>query len=205
MAIVIPISKSDHARIAVAIKSAEARTAAEIVCVLARRASDYAYVPPLWAAVVALIAPWPMILFTSMSVRAIFASQISVFIVAALIFSWRPLRFALAPRFIKRERARRAAFEQFYTRGVANTTNRAGVLIFVSLAERYAHIVADESVCQKVAQEEWRGPLDVLCSHLHERRIADGFIEAIDGCADILSGEFPPGGENELPDKIYVI
>jgi|APFre7841882630_1041343.scaffolds.fasta_scaffold47826_2 putative membrane protein len=205
MTIVIPISRNDHARISAAIKAAERKTAAEIVCVLARRSSDYAYVPALWAAVVALTAPWPLILFTSMSVRAIYLTQIVVFIVAALLFSWKPLRFALTPRFVKRERAHRAAIEQFYTRGVANTKNRSGVLIFASLAERRAHILADEGIAAKIDDSEWRRALELLLDHLREKRIADGFIEAIDECATILSKHSPPGGQNELPDKIYVM
>jgi putative membrane protein len=205
MPIVIPISRADHARISAAIKAAERKTAAEIVCVLARRSSDYAYVPALWAAVAALSAPWPMILFTSMSVRAIYLTQIVVFIVAALIFSWSPIRFALTPRFVKRERVRRAAVEQFYTRGVANTKNRSGVLIFASLAERRAHILADEGISAKVDDSEWRRALDLLLDHVREKRIADGYIEAIAECATILSKHAPPDGENDLPDKIYVM
>jgi putative membrane protein len=201
----MPFSRTDHARVAAAIKAAELKTAAEIVCVLARRSSSYSYVPALWAAVAALAAPWPLIAFTTLSVRAIYAAQIGVFVAAALIFAWEPLRFAMTPRPVKRERAHRAAREQFFTRGVANTKNRSGVLIFVSLAERYAHILADEGVAAKVGDDEWRAALNLLRSHLKERRIADGFIEAIDECARILAKHVPPGGDNELPDKIYVM
>jgi putative membrane protein len=196
-------SRADHARIAAAIKAAENKTSAEIVCVLARRSSNYSYVPTLWAAVVSLAAPWPLIVFSGLSVRAIYAVQIGVFIVAAAIFSWRPLRFWLTPRAVQRERAHRAAVEQFFTRGVANTKDRCGVLIFVSLAERYAQILADEGVAVKVSQDEWRKALDMLRARLQEKRIADGFVEAIEECASVLSNHAPPGGHNELPDKMY--
>jgi putative membrane protein len=202
----MPISKDDHARIAAAIKAAEARTAGEIVCVLARRSSDYSYVPTLWAAALALLLPWPLILFTSWSVRAIYATQIIVFIVAAVVLAWEPLRFALTPRRIKRARAHRAAVEQFFARGVDNTKDRMGVLIFVSLAERYARIVADDGVAAKIADREWRAALDLLLSHMRERRIADGFTVAIEECARILAAHAPPPrGQDELPNRIYVM
>jgi putative membrane protein len=202
----MPITRADHARIAAAIKAAETKTASEIVCVLARRSSDYSYVPALWAAALALILPWPLILFTSWSVRMIYVVQIIAFIVAAAIFAWEPLRFALTPRPIKRERAHRAAIEQFFTRGVDNTKDRMGVLIFVSLAERYARIIADDGVAGKIADDEWRAALELLLGYLKERRIADGFIVAIDECARILSAHAPPpGGHDELPNKIYVM
>ncbi|MBI1866925.1 MAG: TPM domain-containing protein [Methylocystis sp.] len=199
------ITREDHARIAQAIKAAEQCTAGEIVCVLARRSSDYSYVPTLWAAFAALTAPWPLIVFTQLGVRTIFAIQIGVFIIAALAFSWPPLRLALTPRAVKRARAHREALEQFFTRGVARTKDRAGVLIFVSLAERYARIIADEGVAAKISNEEWRKALDLLRAHMRDGRIADGFIAAIDECARILSAHVPPGGRRELPDRIYVM
>ncbi len=201
----MPISREDYARIAGAIKAAEQRTAGEIVCVLARRSSDYSYVPPLWAALIALVTPWPLIVFTELGVRTIFVIQIVVFIVAAAIVSWPPLRLAATPRLVKRARAHRAGIEQFFTRGVAGTKERTGVLIFVSLGERYARIVADEGIAAKIGEDQWRGALDLLRAHMREGRVADGFVAAIEECARILSAHVPPGGREELPDRIYVI
>jgi len=80
--------------------------------------------------------------------------QIAVFISAALVFSWRPLRLLLVPRAVRRTRAHRAALEQFVVRRIAHTKGRTGVLIFVSLAERYARIIADEGIAQKVHNSE---------------------------------------------------
>jgi len=51
------ISESDKTRIADAIRAAEARTAGEIFCVIARHSSDYWLVPIAWAAAVALLTP----------------------------------------------------------------------------------------------------------------------------------------------------
>jgi putative membrane protein len=199
------LTQEDYRRIAEAIRAAEQKTAAEIVCVLARRSSDYAYAPPLWGAFAALASPWPLMAFTHLHERTIFLVQIAVFIVATLLFSWAPLRFALTPRPVKRARAHRAALEQFFTRGVAATRERNGVLIFVSLAERYARIVADEGVAAKIPQEEWQGALDLLRDYMRDGEIADGYLVAIDECARLLSRHVPPGGHDELPNKIYLM
>ena len=75
-----------------AIREAEKRTSGQIVCVLAHSSSGYAYVPILWASVLALAAPWPLIEFTQWSVQRIFALQVVVFIVAGFLVSWMPLR-----------------------------------------------------------------------------------------------------------------
>jgi putative membrane protein len=200
------LTAQDIDRIAATIRLAEETTSGEIVCVLARRSSDYAYVPPLWGAFVALASPWPMLLFTDLSSREIFAAQIAIFIVATLFVSWGPVRFLLTPRAVKRARAARAAIEQFLSRGVSATKGRTGVLIFVSCAERYARIVADDAIAAKIANEEWQGALDLLLQDMRQEKVADGFIAAIEECARLLARHAPPESSgDELPDKIYVI
>lgn len=200
------LTTQDYERIAEAIRRAEETTSAEIVCVLARRSSDYAYVPPLWAAFIALVSPWPLTLFTDLAAREIYAAQIAIFVVSALIVSSGSMRFLLTPRVVKREAASRAAIEQFFSRGVAATKGRVGVLIFVSCAERYARIIADEALAAKIANEEWGRALDALLADMRQERVADGFIAAIEECARLLAEHAPPGAsDDELPDKIYVI
>lgn len=199
------LTQEDVDRIGAAIRDAEQRSSAEIVCVLARRSSDYAYVPALWAAFLALVAPWLLVASTNLSVRAILCAQALVFIVAALVFSFPPLRFALVPAPVKRARAHRAALEQFFTRGVANTKSRAGVLIFVSLAERYARIVADEAVAAYIPQEGWSATLDRLCEDMRAGEVGSGFVAAIEECARLLAPYAPPVGRDELPNKIYLM
>ena len=91
-------TKEDHEAISAAIRKAEKRTCGQIVCVLAHSSSDYTYVPILWASVLALIIPWPLIDFTQLTVQRIFLLQLVVFILAGFIFSWMPLRLARAAR-----------------------------------------------------------------------------------------------------------
>jgi len=199
-------STEDHAAVAAAIAAAEKKTSGQLVCVLAHASSDYAHVPIIWASVLALLTPWPLIEFTQWSVQRIFLVQLVVFIVFALIFSWMPLRLVLVPRAVRRARAHRAALEQFVLRRIAHTKNRSGVLIFVSLAERYARILADEGIAQKVPGSEWQGAIDALVRHMREGRIAAGFTAAIECCGAVLAAHAPPDGSaNELPDRLYVI
>ena len=199
------ISKDDHAAISAAIHEAEKRTSGQIVCVVARASSAYAHVPILWASALALIAPWPMIVFTQWSVQLIFVVQLAIFIVAVPVFSWMPLRLLLVPRAAQRARAHRAALEQFVVRRVAHTRNRTGVLIFVSLAERYARIIADDGIAEKVHKAEWQAAIDALVGHMRDGRIGAGFSAAIERCGAVLAAHAPPDGSvNELPDRLYV-
>jgi len=199
-------TREDHEAISAAIHDAEKRTCGQIVCVLAHSSSDYAHVPIAWASVLALAVPWPLIYFTQWSVQRIFLLQLLVFIVAGLSFSWTPLRLVLVPRAIKRARAHRAALEQFVVRGISRTKNRTGVLIFVSLAERYARIIADEGIAAKVHAAEWQAAIDALTAHMRDGRIAAGFTAAIERCGAVLAAHAPPDGSpNELPDRLYVM
>jgi putative membrane protein len=200
------ITREDHEAISAAIHAAEQRTSGQIVCVLAHSSSDYAYVPILWASTLALLAPWPFIYFTQWSVQRIFSLQLAVFIVLGLVLSLRPLRFALVPGVVRRARAHRAALEQFMVRRVAHTKNRTGVLIFVSLAEHYARVIADEGIAQKVHNSEWQAALDALIGHMRDGRIAQGFAAAVERCGAVLAAHAPPdGAANELPDRRYVM
>ena len=200
------LTKEDHAAIAAAIRAAEQHTSAQIVCVLARASSRYAHVPIMWASLLALLAPWPLIYFTPWSVQQIFLVQLAVFLVAGLLFSWMPLRFALVPRAVRRARAHRIALEQFVVRRVAHTKNRMGVLIFVSLGERYARIIADEGLAQKVHSAQWQSAIDALTGHMRDGRIVQGFTDAIERCATVLAAHAPPDGSADgLPDRLYVM
>jgi putative membrane protein len=202
----MPISKEDHAAIAAAIRAAEQRTSGQIVCVLMRSSSEYFYVPMLWAALLALASPWPLIALTQWSVQRIFLLQIVVFAVAVVVLSWPPLRIALVPPAVRRARAHRAAIEQFFARGLTLTRDRTGVLIFVSLAERYARIIADEGIAAKVGNREWQVAIDALTAHMRDGRIAQGFLAAIERCGAVLATHAPPtGAGDELPDRIYVL
>jgi putative membrane protein len=110
------------------------------------------------------------------------------------------------PRALQRTRAHRAAIEQFVVRGISHTKNRTGVLIFVSLAEHYARIIADEGIAAKVPQSEWQAAIDALTAHMRQNRIADGITAAIARCGDVLAQHAPPDGSpNELPDRLYVM
>ncbi|HZC55967.1 MAG TPA: TPM domain-containing protein [Xanthobacteraceae bacterium] len=199
-------SKEDHEAVATAIRAAEQKTSGQIVCVLAHSSSAYAHVPILWAVALALFTPWPLIDFTQWSVQRIFLLQLVVFIVAGLIFSWMPLRLLLVPRAVQRARAHRAAIEQFVVRGISRTKNRTGVLIFVSLAEHYARIIADEGIAAKVPNTEWQAAIDALTAHMRDDQIAAGFAAAIARCGEVLAQHAPPDGSaNELPDRLYIM
>jgi putative membrane protein len=201
------LSPQDRERIAGAIRTAEAGTSGEIVCVLARRSADATGLPIIIAAVAALALPWLLVAITEMPVERILLLQILAFCALAGLLCLPPLRVALIPRAARRAIAHRAAMEQFNIRGIARKKDRCGILIFVSLAERYARIVADEGIAARVPQAQWQRAVDALIAHMRGGRIADGFVTAIELCGKELAAHFPrtQASGDELPDRIYLI
>jgi putative membrane protein len=201
----MPITPQDHSRIAEAIRAAEQTTSGEIVCVLARSSSEYHAVPVLAGALLALIVPWALVFLTQWSVERILLAPLFIFVLATAICALTPLGMALVPRRIKRVRAHRAAMEQFHARGLGRLESRAGVLIYVSLAERYARIVADDHLAAKIPASEWRTAVDALTAHMKDGRIADGFVAAIARCGALLAEHAAGAHTGKLPDRLYVI
>jgi putative membrane protein len=201
------VSAQDRDRIAAAVRAVEARTSGEIVCVLARVSADTSALSVLAAAVAALALPWILVAATALPVQRILVCQVALFAVLLGLFRLPAVRVALMPRRARRAVAHRVAMEQFISRGIARKKERSGVLIFVSLAERYARVIADDGIAAKVPQQEWQAVVDTLVAHMRDGRIGDGFVAAIEQSGAILAQHFPrtDSSHDELPDRLHMI
>jgi putative membrane protein len=203
------ISDADRAQVAEAIRIAEAGTSGEIFCVVAEQSSTYGLVPVAWAAALALVVPLPLIYLSSWPASVIYALQLISFVAAAVGLSRPALRYRIVPKRARHDRAHSTAMRQFWAQRLHKTQARTGVLIFVSLAERYAEIIADAGINEKVSPEVWEKAVGDLTAAIKRGRIGDGFVAAIAQCGAVLAQHFPapPGSvnPNELPDKLVEI
>ena len=207
------LTQDEHNRIADAIRSAEARTSGEIICVLARSSDGYFY-PAAFAVTIALMLASLIAAVALERMWVIlpmwqFAAAQLLALVTALLLLWRwpALRIRFVPRALRYRRAHRNAVEQFLARNIHVTENRTGVLIFLSLAERYAEVIADAGINAHVPQERWNAIVADLISHAARGDIVGGYEGAIAACGDMLAEAFPPasGNENELDDHLVEI
>lgn len=201
------VTRGEAERIAAAIAEAERGTSGEIVAVIATESASYLYAPVLWAAAAALIMPWPFIFWTWWPIQTIYALQVATFAVLALVLTQRPFRYRLVPRSVKHTRARRRAREQFLAQNLHTTAGRTGVLIFVSVAERYAELLADAGIDAHVPPGEWQAAVDALTTRIEQGRPGDGFVEAVEAVGRRLAAHFPPGSHDphELPNHLIVL
>jgi putative membrane protein len=201
------IDANERARIRTAIGRAEARTAGEIYVVVARVSGDYRLVPIVWALLVALVVPLPLIAFTPLSAGAIYLAQLALFAAIGIVLSLPGIWPRIVPAPILRDECHSRAVEQFRAHGLDATESRTGVLIFVSLTERYAEIVADTAIAGKVRQEVWDDLIARLIADISAGRLAEGLIGGVERAGTILEEYFPiqPGDRNELVNDIVLL
>lgn len=203
----LKFDEGDMERIAEAIRRIETVTSGEIFCVLARASGGYRAYPLALAFLLALLVPLPLLYLTFTSAIAIYSTQLGAALLFALLFTHRALRFRIVPKRVKHDRAHAEAQRLFAAHGLHQTQNRTGVLIFVSLAERYVEIVADAGISEKVPQQVWDDAVAALLTAIKRDELGNGFIEAIGICGKVLAEHFPPGAANkdELPNRIVLL
>jgi len=204
------ISDADKTRVTEAIRAAETKTSGEIFCAIAAHSSSYRLVPVAWASAFALLVPLPLIylpFFAGTPASTIYLVQLLAFVLFAIGLSRPGIRFLIVPRGMKHDRAHAEALRQFWAHGLQNTQNRTGVLIFASQAERYAEIVADAGINEKVGPEIWQRAVDTLIANVKAGKPGDGFVAAVEQCGAVLAQHFPPSALNrdELPNKLVEI
>jgi len=202
------ISAPDRERIEAAIRAAETKTSGEFVTVVARASDAYLTLPTLYASGLALMTPLVLSLLR-VETRALplFLIQVAVFVTLALVFLWTPVTMRLVPHGAKMHRAARLAREQFFLRGLHETADRHGVLLFVSVAERYVEIIADRGIHAKVPEGAWDAIVADFTRTVGDGRVADGFVAAIERCGTLLATHFPrrPEDRDELANRLFEI
>ena len=207
-----PLSSDEHAALAERIRAAEARTSGEIYCVVAQRSDDYLHPAALMLAVGALLAGLVAAfvldrLWLSVPHVVLVAAQLAALAAGLAAIKLRPgLRLWLVPSRLRYRRAHDNAARQFLAHNVHLTAARTGILIFVSLAERYAEVVADAGIDAKVGREAWDGIIEGLVGKAADDRLAEGLAEAIARAGELLAKHFPGESDpNELEDHVVEI
>jgi putative membrane protein len=222
--LVINLTNEDRAKVAAAIAAAEANSNGEIVAVATPISDPYHDVALHWAliplfAVLAWAAwrPtalvwWYDFLFGGWEPEPTMSQLLTLlmvfaalkFTVALLILKWMPLRLALTPPATKHRRVRRRAITIFKAAAERRTTGRTGILIYLSIAEHRAEIVADEAILKVTDEHTWGEAMTSLITNVREGRPADGIVAAVERVGVVLAEHFPRSADdiNEIPDAL---
>lgn len=199
------LTVQDQSRIEAAIAELEQASAAEIAVAVAQRSSGYAAYPALWAACLALIAGWVFAIYEPdvLATHLVFAQAVTL-IGAVLLLHFTPLGMILVPPSVKRGRAAAMARVEFTRLVHDRTRGKNGVLLYVSLSERYVEIIADDGIAAEIAQERWQTIVDDFRTRARRARLGENLVQLIGECAAVLAARFPaqPGQVNELPNTV---
>lgn len=223
----IHLTSAEHETVSTAVAAAESSSAGEIVTIVTDQSDGYADVALAWAALVAMTALTVLSLFPAFYLglydrvlgdwgrewtpQGIFTLAATVailkFLGMVLLQLWRPLKFWLVPGLIKAARVRARAETCFKVGAERRTHGRTGILIYVSMAEHRAEIVADAAIAGKVSPEVWGEAMAALLKGLRADDLASGLVGAIEKVGAVLAQHFPRAADdqNELPDRVIEV
>lgn len=221
------LDDTGRAMVAAAVTEAESATSGEIVTVLADASDGYTDVALLWAAGAAFtamsvfaafpepflnawdatFAGWGHEWTTGQIASMVIALGLLKFLAVMLVQQWQPLKYALIPAPTKTIRVHDQAVRQFKVGAQARTTGHTGVLIYLSMREHRAEIVADESIAAQVPAEVWGEAMGDMLALIRKGAVAEGLAVGIRDVGFVLAQHFPRVSEdvNELPDRLIEI
>jgi len=192
------LSAAERDLVTAAVTAAETGTDGEIMTIVSRRSDAYHDVALHYAVLamliaVALVALYPGAVEAKLALLSngwgegdhralpflLLITQAIVFLVVRYALAWAPLRMALTPKATRHRRVRRRAVQYFKVGAERRTQARVGILLYLSLDERIAEIVADEAIHGKVPPERWGDAMAALIAKVREGRPGEGMAAAV--------------------------
>ena len=215
-------SPDDHKIVTSAVSLAEKASDGEIVTIVTGESDHYGDVAWAISGLVALTGLLVVSLFpeiylgiidwlsggwsgiSALPYWALFVFTALKFFGTRLILIWKPLLFILIPPPIKKARVRRRAISLFRVSTDHRTVGRTGILLYLSMREHRAEIVADDAIVAKVEPAIWGEAMVTLIDLVRADKPGEGMAEAVRQMGIVLSEHFPKTDQNpnELPDKL---
>lgn len=208
------LTVKERERITTAVHAAEQRTNAEIVPMIVARSGFYREAQHRAGLVLALLSLTLLLTFDRLWIPwGWHASNAAWLILATLIAygagSWLGTFVPVIRLFTATERMQHKvklrAERAFAQHAIAQTRERTGVLIMVSLLERQIYVLPDQPLFQRISVEQWSRVVQTAVNRLKMGDIVGGLCQAIEACGallqDICPGR-PDDNPNELPNRL---
>lgn len=216
-------TSDEHDQVTAAVAQAELGTDSEIVTIVTDWSDHYHDVSLYYAvaamlAALGLFAAFPSLLDAKLALitggwgeadrhvqlALLVLIQAVLFLAVRFGFEALPFRGLLVPPAVRGRRVRRRAVQFFKASAEQRTAARVGVLLYLSLAEHRAEIVADEAILAKVDDGVWGEAMVTLVDRIRAGDPAGGMAGAVARIGAVLAQYFPKteGDANELPDRL---
>jgi putative membrane protein len=199
------LNQADRQRIENAVRESELKTSGEIIPVVARRSARYGHVPWLAGALVfaafkgsglgfGLLLAWGRPPWLGLGLDVLGAA------LAGRLLALLPwVRRILTPQPDQAAAVHRAAEAAFLRLGLYRARGDAGVLLFVSLEERRAVVLAGAGIADLAGPEHWDRTCAALTSSARRKDLAEGFVQAVGLAAGVMAKHHPPAAETAAP------
>ncbi|MCL2824114.1 MAG: hypothetical protein FWD57_08995 [Polyangiaceae bacterium] len=187
-----------------AIVNIESQTSAEIVVAVRRQSGSYNHIDLAAGGIVAFITlllllflPWEFQI-TWMPLETVAAFSVGFMLTFPY---WAPKRWLTRNKTLKAA-TWKAACTTFHENKISRTSQRNGILVFVSMLERHVQIVTDIGIDTSTLGPTWQSTIDKMNNAVRSLNF-DAFITSMEELGPIL-GESMPRAEddiNELPDE----
>ncbi len=189
-----------------AVRAVESRCSAELVVAVRARTGSYLHAG-LISGVLAGVAALAVQLFSPWIFEPVWLLIDPLVIggLAGLAASRSALvGRAFTPWRVRRERVETAARSTFVERRVHGTTGRTGILLYVSVREREAALVADLGVDPLAATDGWRRAVEEIERAVRDKEDGVAVAARLRGLAALLEPVLVRGENdvNELPDEV---
>jgi putative membrane protein len=206
-------SAEDLERIRAAVREAESKISGEVVPVFVEKSGHYMIANYRAAVLAATFVFLLIVLFDRYVPSLSVYDPVLMFTIVVLGGVIGALMAQFIP-FVKRLMLNQNHFDaathqranaMFLDEEVFNTSQRTGIMIFVSFFEREVIVMADTGISKVVDQKEWDNLVRIIIEHTRKGKITDGIVLAIKRCGEILLEKgfvISPDDVNELKDHL---
>lgn len=216
-------TEAERQQVNQAIAAAESQTTAEVVPVVAAASGRYERsedIVGLWVGIAAMLLIWLILPEPVRSSGAwdgmtpgsrllwmIVALVVGFLVGAAVAGYYWPLRWWFTPTAQMKAEVAQRARQAFYDATVHHTGGGTGLLLYISLFERRAAVLADKAIVERVGQNTLDHWCDELTTKLRSGNITDALCDTIRDVGEPLARALPrqPETVNELPDTLVLL
>jgi len=190
------LSSIDKESLAKSITEAERNTSAELVAVVAPASDHYSDFCILYSLMIGTLAAAGLWLYQSTTeFSLLLATQLGAMAFFFLVSPLKRLCIRVVPKPIRHHRAAHRAFEEYLRISQHVSATTPIVLFYVSLAERYVHILPSRLVREKIPGTEWEEIVREFTSLLPKSGLQNASLHATRRITALLVSHFPQTGE----------
>ncbi len=208
------LTEEERARVEAAVQAAERQTSAEIVPMIVGRSGMYReahHRAGLLSAVLALTTlltiettwlPWG---WHAANAVWLLGVTMLAYALGAWVGTWPPLLRLFTSRERMHRKVQLRANLAFAQHGLAQTRERTGLLLLVSLLERQVSVLADQSLRDRISAEQWQEVVAVVVERLKVGDLVGGLCVGIEACGTLLARVCPArdgDNPNELSNQV---